>query len=173
MQINMHIHRCICIDIWSGLYKGIPMATLCTCSKLRQLSRKITGIYDHYLAENEISIGQYSLLSKINRAGSVGMIPLADEMGMDRSTLSRTLKPMIAAGWIETLDLPLAAQQSKRSFGVKLTEKGQQKRGECQPNWLKAQNYIDEMLGLELHQQLFNVLDQANNDLAKEDAHHE
>jgi len=149
------------------------MATLCTCTKLRQLTRKITGIYDHHLAANEISIGQYSLLSKINRVGSIGFIPLAEDMGMDRSTLSRTLKPMIAAGWIETMDLPLDTQQNKRSFAVKLTLKGQQKRTECQPNWVKAQSHIDDMLGLEQHQQLFKILDQANKDLANEGAHRE
>ena len=117
---------------------------LCTCSKLRQLTRKVTGIYDHYLAENKISIGQDALLAKIGRSGSIGIIPLAELMGLDRSTLSRTLKPLIAAGWIQTLDLPLSEQQSKRSFGVQLTGQGQQKRDECHPNWVKAQAHITE-----------------------------
>jgi DNA-binding MarR family transcriptional regulator len=149
------------------------MATPCTCNKLRQLSRKITGIYDHYLAENQISIGQYSLLAKISRAGSIGVIPLADMMGMDRSTLSRTLKPMITTGWLVTLDLPVEAQQSKRSFGVKLTANGEIKRAESYPNWLKAQSHIDSMLGQEQHQQLFEILDLANQKLTNEAANHE
>jgi len=91
-------------------------------------------------------------------------------MGMERSTLSRTLKPLIAAGWIQTLDLPLGKQHSKRSFGVQLTEQGRQKRAECHPNWLKAQAHINALLGQQQHQQLVDMLSQASEALENEEA---
>ena len=99
----------------------MEMLSNCTCSKLRQLTRKITGIYDRHLLADELTVSQYSLLSRIGKYGPLGVIPLANYMGMDRSTMSRNLKPLIAAGWIETVDLPLEMLTDKRSFGLRLS----------------------------------------------------
>lgn len=142
------------------------MVTPCTCSTLRQLTRKITNLYDGYLAPHEVSVGQYSLLVNIGRAGVIGFIPLAELMGMDRSTLSRTLKPLMQAGWIETGEHDTA--QDKRSFAVQLTAQGKKKCAQCRPDWTRAQRHIDALLGKEQHQLLFTVLDQANKNLDKE-----
>lgn len=145
------------------------MITPCTCSRLRQLTRKMTSIYDRHLAEHDISIGQFSLLVKISRAGTIGFIPLAELMGMDKSTLSRTLKPMIQSGWIKTEEPTPDSPFDKRSFTVQLTEKGEEKRAQCRPAWLKAQRQVDSILGREQHQLLFSVLDQANKNLDEAD----
>jgi len=147
------------------------MAIPCTCSKLRQLTRKVTNLYDRYLAPHEVSVGQYSLLVKIGRAGVIGFIPLAELMGMDRSTLSRTLKPLMQAGWIEAGEQDTL--QDKRSFTVQLTEPGKKKCEQCRPDWLRAQRHIDGLLGKEQHQLLFTVLDQANKNLDKESQYDE
>ncbi len=149
------------------------MNTPCTCSTLRQLNRKVTNIYDHHLAVHEIRIGQFSLLAKIGRAGIVGFAPLAELMGMDRSTLSRTLKPLIQSGWIETGDESLDASCDKRSFTVRLTKNGKQKYTQSRPEWLKAQRHIDALLGKQQHQLLVQVLEQANNHLESEGTAHE
>jgi len=149
------------------------MATPCTCSTLRQLTRKVTNIYDRHLASHEVSVGQYSLLAKIGVAGSIGFTPLATLAGMDRSTLSRTLKPLIQAGWVETLEQSVDSPCDKRSFIVRLTKQGAQKCSQCRPDWLKAQRRIDTLLGKGQHQQLFAVLDQANKNLEDEGADYE
>ena len=141
------------------------MHSLCTCSKLRQLARKVTAIYDHYLASQEVSIGQYALLAKIARIGPIGVIPLAQLLDMDRSTLSRNLKPLIAIGWIATVDLPLAELLSKRSFGVILTAAGESKRAACEPRWHAAQAHIIALMGETQHLQLAEVMGSANSQL--------
>ncbi|WP_410209939.1 MarR family winged helix-turn-helix transcriptional regulator [Aquirhabdus sp.] len=134
----------------------------CSCSKLRKLSRKITMIYDHHLAPDELTVGQYSLLARIGKLGPIGVIPLAQYMGLDRSTMSRTLKPLISLGWIQTLDLPIEELTDKRSFGVSLTASGIAKWQSAKPNWQNAQQEIDHILGHETHQDLMHLIDDAN-----------
>ncbi|EJN09998.1 MarR family winged helix-turn-helix transcriptional regulator [Herbaspirillum sp. YR522] len=132
---------------------------LCTCSPLRRLTRRITIIYDHHLAADALTITQYSLISRIGRV-PVANPELAVVMGMDRSTLSRALKPLIAAGWIETFDPPAEAHLDKRSFVLQLTAAGRAKLDQARPNWQRAQDEIDRLLGPELSDRL----DQAVSD---------
>ena len=135
----------------------------CTCSKLRQLTRKMTSIYDQHLSTNELTIGQYSLLSRIGKFGPIGAIPLATNMGMDRSTMSRALKPLISAGWVQTVDLPLDMLTDKRSFGLTLSVEGKRKWKDAMPSWRKAQDEISLILGKSNHQSLMTLVDDANN----------
>jgi len=84
---------------------------------------------------------------------------------MDRSTMSRRLKPLIAAGWIETVDLPLEMLLDKRSFGLQLTEQGRRKWQSALPHWRAAQDEIDATLGERTHTNLVAAVDQANRQL--------
>ncbi len=134
----------------------------CTCSGLRQLTRRITGIYDHYLSADGLTISQYTLLARIGKYGPVGVIPLAAGMGMDRSTMSRSLKPLITAKWVAMLDLPLDMLTDKRSFGVQLTDDGRYKWESAMPAWNNAQERIADLLGEETHQNLVQIIARSN-----------
>lgn len=134
---------------------------ICTCSPLRRLTRKITVIYDHHLQANALTITQYSLISRIGRSGPIANIGLAADMGMDRSTLSRALKPLTAAGWVETVDLPEDAHLDKRSFALQLTAAGRKKLDEARPNWRRAQDEIDRQLGPRLAGELTEMINDA------------
>jgi DNA-binding MarR family transcriptional regulator len=141
------------------------MSGQCTCSNLRQLTRKMTIIYDRHLAADELTVSQFSLLARIGKYGPLGVIPLAEKMGMDRSTMSRSLKPLIGAGWIETVDLPLEMLTDKRSFGVQLSAEGKRKWQAATPNWRKAQSEIGDLLGENALHELMRQIDQANTAL--------
>lgn len=141
----------------------MEMQSHCTCAKLRQLSRKITGIYDQHLLADALTVSQYSLLARIGKYGPMGVIPLASYMGMDRSTMSRSLKPLMIAGWIETIDLPLEQLTDKRSFGVHLTPEGKRKWNAAMPHWRKAQDEINNILGDQTHHDLVALVDRANS----------
>lgn len=138
-----------------------------SCSNLRQLTRKMTSICDHHLADDELTIGQYTLLARIGEFGPIGVIPLATNMGMDRSTMSRALKHLISVGWIQTVDLPLAMLTDKRTFGVSLSADGQRKWKAAMPNWHKAQNEISTILGEKIHQDLMALVGYANTKFEK------
>jgi DNA-binding MarR family transcriptional regulator len=140
----------------------MPSRSICACSKLRQLTRQLSSLYDHYLDCEGLTIGQYSYLARIGRFGPIGVIPLASEFGMDRSTMSRGLKPLIAEGWIETVDLPLEMLTDKRSFGVQLTEAGKAKWQSALPKWEQAQREVNRVLGDESLRKLVALVDDAN-----------
>lgn len=134
---------------------------ICTCTPLRRLTRKITLIYDQHLLPNALTITQYSLISRIGRMGPIANLALAADMGMDRSTLSRALKPLTAAGWIETVDLPDEDALDKRSFALQLTRAGRAKLEQARPNWKRAQDEIDQQLGPKLSRDIMDVIQDA------------
>ena len=136
--------------------------SICACAKLRQLTRQLSSLYDHHLVSEGLTIGQYSYLARIGRFGPMGVIPLANEFGMDRSTMSRGLKPLIAEGWIETVDLPLEMLTDKRSFGVQLTKAGRAKWQAAMPKWEKAQQEVNRILGDDTLRGLVALVDDAN-----------
>lgn len=138
------------------------MLTDCTCSRLRKLTRRITSIYDRHLAPDAMTISQYALLSKIDRRGAIANLRLAEEMGMDRSTLSRNIKPLMAGGWIVIADMPAHEHVDKRSFGLALSPAGKARLEAARPGWASAQHEIDALLGENLHAALSGMIDDAN-----------
>jgi DNA-binding MarR family transcriptional regulator len=116
--------------------------SLCTCFRLRKLTRLVTQRYDRELAPAGLNLNQYSILRRASRTPqSVGA--LAREIGMDRTTLSRDLKPLDAAGWIELV----ASEDDARQRLIHVTAAGKRVLTKAQPLWRKAQDDIDAMLG--------------------------
>jgi len=141
------------------------MLSQCACTPLRRLTRRITAIYDHHLVADEITINQYSLLSVVGRRGPIANIVLAAEMGMERSTLSRNLKPLLKAGWIITVDMPSGKHLDKRSFALELTPAGKAKREAAYPHWQQAQLEINASLGDTTQEQLMGIINTAYDKL--------
>lgn len=141
------------------------MFNQCTCTRLRRLTRRITSIYDRHLLPDELTISQYSLLSRVGKHGSIANLRLAAEMGMDRSTLSRNIKPLMTAGWIMTVDMPPDDHVDKRSFGLALSPAGKVKLDAARPNWISAQQEINGLLGEDLHAALSGMIDDAYDKL--------
>jgi DNA-binding MarR family transcriptional regulator len=137
------------------------MLEQCLCTKLRRLTRRITAIYDAHLLPQKLTISQYSLLSRVGNLGPIANIALAAELGMDRSTLSRSIKPLMTAGWIKTVDMPAGTAIDKRSFALALSESGRAKWREALPIWQAAQIEIKESLGEHIPTQLLDAVDSA------------
>ncbi len=116
----------------------------CTNFKLRQLLRRVAQRYDQALAKVGLKTTQYSLLSHVLKLGPLRPGDLALAMTMDASTLTRNLKPLIAAGWVD-----LGAGVDGRSRLVSLTETGRAKRAEAQAHWRAAQQALNQSLGVE------------------------
>ncbi|MDD5334147.1 MAG: MarR family winged helix-turn-helix transcriptional regulator [Rhodoferax sp.] len=114
----------------------------CTNFKLRQLTRRISQHYDAELAQAGLKTTQYSLLSHVLKLGPIRPGDLAQSMKMDASTLTRNLKPLLAAGWVE-----LAAGVDGRSRLISVTEAGREKRQDAQRHWKAAQTSLNRLLG--------------------------
>ena len=126
----------------------------CTNLKLRQLTRRVTQHYDAELAQAGLKTTQYSLLSHVAKLGPVRPGDLARAMTLDASTLTRNLRPLLAAGWVE-----LAAGGDARSRSVTITEAGRAKRAEGQRRWRVAQEGLNALLGVQRVVNLHALID--------------
>ena len=126
----------------------------CTNFKLRQMLRRVAQLYDQQLAQAGLKTTQYSLLSHVLKLGPIRPGELAQAMTMDASTLTRNLKPLLAAGW-----LSLGAGTDGRSRLVAITEAGRAKRAEAQKHWRSAQQQLNQTLGLPRVLALHDLID--------------
>lgn len=133
----------------------------CTNLKLRQLTRRITQHYDAELAQAGLKITQYSLLSHVLKLGPIRPGDLALAMKMDASTLTRNLKPLVAAGWVQ-----LAEGADGRSRRISITEMGREKRQDAQRHWKAAQTRLNRLLGMPRMLALHSLIDESMTLLA-------
>jgi len=126
----------------------------CTCFRLRRTSRRMTQIYDAHLAAVGLTLTQYSLLAHLIRIEPPSIHGLADIMGMDRTTLSRNLKPLLAR--------ELVVQKTcsdRRSRRIALSGAGEALWAEAKPLWRAAQDEIQQRLGEQDTAELHRLLD--------------
>jgi DNA-binding MarR family transcriptional regulator len=114
----------------------------CTCGRLRRLTRRITAVYDHALAPCGLRVTQFSLMSSLWRLQSPTLSVLADMMDMERTTLLRNLRPLVAAGWVQ-----VEPSAHSRQREVRLTPAGHAKWVQAKPLWRSAQNAVNSVLG--------------------------
>ena len=141
----------------------------CTNLKLRQLARRVTQHYDAELAQAGLKTTQYSLLSHVCKLGPIRPGDLALAMKMDASTLTRNLKPLLGAGWVQ-----LAQGADGRSRLITITDAGREKRQAAQRHWKAAQVGLNRLLGLPRLLTLHALIDESLELLAdptKEENH--
>jgi DNA-binding MarR family transcriptional regulator len=122
----------------------------CTCSRLRRAGRQVTQLYDQALEPAGLTIGQFGLLAYLATAGAGerGGIPigtLAHARGMDPTTLTRNLKPLVAAGWVADA----RASGDRRVRAVEITPSGRKKFLAAAPLWQSAETQMERVLGPE------------------------
>jgi DNA-binding MarR family transcriptional regulator len=76
------------------------IADTCVCLGLRKSARMIARRYDAGLRDLGITSGQFSIMAALLHDQPVGMGKIADVLGLERTTLTRNLKPLCAAGLI-------------------------------------------------------------------------
>jgi len=135
---------------------GVERPQGCTNLKLRQLMRRVAQRYDAEVGQVGLKGTQYSLLSYVVKLGPIRPVDLAEAMNVDASTLSRNLKPLVAAGW-----LTLEAGADARSRLVQATDAGRAKRAEAQRRWRVAQESLNAALGPRRVVALHALIDEA------------
>jgi DNA-binding MarR family transcriptional regulator len=116
----------------------------CTCANLRMATRVVTQIFDTALRPAGLKVTQFTLLAKIHRSGTLPVSQLADFVVMDRTTLTRNLKPLVSNGWVT-----VEQGSDQRERLVSLTELGEQTLDAARPHWAIAQEQVVDALGLD------------------------
>lgn len=136
----------------------IAEATSSTCiaTRVRQLSRIITRVYDDALRPLGITASQFTLLTQLAQQDGITAVEIGTELDIEKSTLSRNLKRLLALGHL-TMDPPAG----RRGRGLHLTPKGQDVIQKAYPVWKEAQTKAVRTLGPDSRTTLDGLVSQA------------
>jgi len=139
----------------------------CTCLRLRRTTRRVTQIYDRLLEPAGLTVNQFGLLARLYgarlRQEALPIGVLAERVGMDPTTLNRSLKPLEAEGLLSSA----VDSTDRRVRAVLITDDGIAKLREAVPLWRKAQAQIDEALSVDTSVALNGLLELAYAKLSK------
>lgn len=126
----------------------------CYCLRTRKAASSIKDFYDRMLAPAGVTVRQYSLLLNISNLQDCSVRELSDATELDRSTLTRGLKPLFNGGYIiDTKDTHC------RDSRLRLTEKGQRTLSQAAALWRNAQDEVAIRFGVDGMQKLNSVLE--------------
>lgn len=104
-------------------------------------ARSVARLYDSALRDVGLTNTQFTLLVATGNGGFRSMSELGEILCIDRSTLSRNFKPLIAAGFVVRPD-----SAKGRSMPLELTEAGRAKVRESYAHWERAQKHMESRL---------------------------
>ncbi len=116
----------------------------CTNFNLRKAARVVTHLYDEILKPSGLRSTQYSLLTVLFLGGAETISNLAHKLVMDRTTLTRNLKPLQSQGWIKRVP-----GEDRRTRAWTITPQGRKVLAQALPLWKKAQRDVVSLLGKE------------------------
>jgi len=114
----------------------------CACTRLRTAARLMTRAYDEALRPAGVNASQLAILTAIDVDEATSIAALSKRLAMDRTTLSRNLKPLESAGLVR-----LGAEGWKRSKTVHLTAQGRRLLTRAKALWDAAQTSFLERFG--------------------------
>lgn len=112
----------------------------CLCTNLRRASRVATQRFDAALKGCGISANQLALLLACADPAGTTTGAVSAALAVDRSTLTRTLRPLIERGLIER-------RPGGRARRLSLTEAGRRRVAEALPRWAEAERALAEAVG--------------------------
>ena len=105
------------------------------------------------MRESGLQATQYSILSLLSSGKSRSISELADDLGLERTSMSRTLRPMAREGLIT-----LSEEGFRRKRTVEVTSAGRARYEECLPLWRTAQARFAQKYNPEQLNQLHALL---------------
>ena len=115
----------------------------CSLAALRRAGRAVTRHYEAAFRGSGLRATQFNLLSALAIGGPTTMSKLASRIGVERTTLTRNLRPLEANGWVTTTSDAAGDQRLRR---VELTAKGRSVAARALPAWRRAQADVAELL---------------------------
>ncbi len=114
----------------------------CACANLRRAAHLATQIYDEALRPTGLRTTQFTLLQALNTAASISQKQLGELLGLDSTTLTRTLLRLRRKGWVRS-----QPGMDRRELRLFLTANGQREFQRVLPYWESAQKHLRHALG--------------------------
>ena len=128
----------------------------CTCFRVRVAARRVTQIYSRHLAPTGLKISQFSLLGFVAAEGPVSIGRLSELLAVDRTTLTRNLRPLLQGGLIER-----APSGDKRRHELVATLAGRAMFKRAIPLWAEAEQEVRDAMGSKLTADLHGTLERS------------
>ncbi len=119
-------------------------SAMCLATRVRQLSRIVTRVYDDALRPLGITASQFTLLTQLASTDGITAVEIGGSLDIEKSTLSRNLKRLLALDHI-TMDPPAG----RRGRGLHLTPKGRAVIQQAFPVWRETQLRSVKIMGPE------------------------
>jgi DNA-binding MarR family transcriptional regulator len=114
----------------------------CLCHNVRMASRVVSRAYDGALRPTGLRATQIAVLAAVGARGALSIKSLADSLEMERTTLTRNLKPLEEQALVS-----IAPEGRHRSRTLTLTTAGKAALLKALPLWEKAQQSSMHQLG--------------------------
>ena len=128
------------------------VAERCAHFNLKKAVRSVTQRYDEALGEVDLRISQFTLLVSSSLAGATSIGDLAEQLAMDRTTLSRNVQPLVKRGLLELM----RSQSDSRTRLVEITPEGERLLARAYPLWEEAQKEVTQTFDDTAYDNLLN-----------------
>ncbi len=112
----------------------------CLALHARMTARLLSRAYEAALRPVGLKVPQFGILATVAHGANPSETALAEQLGLERTTLVRNLKVLAEKGWIE----PVAGEG--RSLRHQLTPAGRATLEAAVPLWREAQRAIESRL---------------------------
>jgi DNA-binding MarR family transcriptional regulator len=130
----------------------------CACLSLRGAARVVTQMYDQILRPSGLKATQFSVLAAVATVGPASMTVISNALVMDRTTLTRNLKPLMGRGLIKS-----SKSQDHRQRPIEITSKGETVLARALPLWKQAHDQIVTGVGFARWQGMVRLLEETIN----------
>lgn len=113
----------------------------CMVNNLRRATRLLSQKMDNALSIVGIKSTQFSLLVTIRCTGPIPITKLAEALQMERTTLTRNLKPVMEKQWVK-----MEQAEDQRMKLINITEQGLKTLEKAEPIWRTQQLHLVELL---------------------------
>lgn len=131
----------------------------CVSNSLHKTARAVSRVYAEEMRPSGLARSQFAILGNLEHAGRLALSDLADRLYMDRTTLTRNLKPLEQAGLV----LRRPSSDDARVRLVEITADGRRKLRQARGYWRKAQARVLKLFG----QQRWSELESNLRDLRR------
>ena len=115
----------------------------CISNNLHKTARAVSRVYAEEMRPAGLARSQFAILESLDQAGAMSVSELAERLYMERTTLTRNLKPLEQAGLV----VRRASGTDARVRLLAVTAKGRRKLTQARRYWRKAQARMLERFG--------------------------
>jgi DNA-binding MarR family transcriptional regulator len=117
----------------------------CVSNNLQKTARAVSRLFAEEMRPSGLTRAQFPMLGYLEAAGPLPRSDVAARLYMERTTLTRNLKPLEDAGLVERPQDP----QDARVRLVAITPLGRRKLREARRYWRRAQERVLKLYGAE------------------------